>query len=135
MFLRRLSNEQKGLFLELALKAAEANHVIEESEKVLLIAYADEMGIEPIEYSSTELLKIITDMKRISSQKELKQMMVEIVAMTMSDLSYDEEERKFIDNLSAQWGISQDTVEKMRDCVNEYMNIINKMNALIDLGN
>lgn len=135
MFLRRLSNEQKGLFLELALKAAEVNHVIEESEKVLLIAYADEMGIEPIEYSSMELLKIITDMKRISSQKELKQMMVEIVAMTMSDLSYDEEERKFIDNLSAHWEISRDTVEKMRYCVNEYMNIINKMNALVDLEN
>ena len=46
MFLRPLNNEQKELFLSLALAAASANNVLEDSERALLAAYADEMSID-----------------------------------------------------------------------------------------
>ena len=46
MFLRTMNDEQKRLFLTLAERAADANGIREESEENLLIAYADEMGID-----------------------------------------------------------------------------------------
>lgn len=46
MFLNLLNSRQKTLFLNLAIKAAEANDVVELAEKNMLKAYGIEMEIE-----------------------------------------------------------------------------------------
>ena len=48
MFLYLINEKQKNLFLKLALKAAEANGVVELQEKNMLKAFSKEMGIKPI---------------------------------------------------------------------------------------
>lgn len=131
MFLRPLNKKQKELFLELALKAAAANDVIEESEKALLAAYADEMGIEPISDNSLELDAILVGLKEISSVRELNQITFEIAGMMMSDLSYDDTEKEFMNNLASVWGISNEKINEMFECVNEYTDLIKKINVLL----
>ncbi len=72
MFLNLLNKSQKRLFLELAVRATEANGVVEIEEKNMLKEFALEMQETPVystEKSTEDLLKLI---KKDSSEKSLK---------------------------------------------------------------
>ena len=72
MFLNLLNKSQKRLFLELAVRATEANGVVEIEEKNMLKEFALEMQETPVystEKSTEYLLKLI---KKDSSEKSLK---------------------------------------------------------------
>ena len=128
MFLRPLNNEQKELFLNLALAAASANSVIEESEKALLAAYADEMGVDVSLACVQPVEDICTKLKSVSNSKQLNQIMFEIVGMIASDNEYDNQEKNFIMKLSEIFEIPMDRIDEMFICVNEYTSLIKKIN-------
>ena len=67
MYLRPLNNEQNELFLDLALAAATANDVLEDAEKTLLAAYADEMSIDVNKASQMPVEEICRKLKNISN--------------------------------------------------------------------
>ena len=100
MFLRPLNDEQKELFLDLALAAASANDVFEDEEKALLVAYADEMSIDVSKTSEMPVEEICRKLKAISNSKELNEISFEIVGMMMSDNEYDDEEKDFISKMA-----------------------------------
>lgn len=131
MFLRPLNDEQKGLFLNLALAAASANHVIEDSEKNLLIAYADEMGIDVNLAEEMPVEIICARLKEISNSKELNQITFEIAGMMMSDSEYDDAEKSFVSEMARVFEISQDKIDEMFQCVNDYSALIKKINILM----
>lgn len=127
MFLRAMSNDQKHLFLALAEKAADANGVREESEKELLNAYADEMGIESI-VKEKPLDEILSELSNISTPVEVNQMSFEIIGLLMSDGEYDAEEREFITTLSKGLNVPENRINKMFDLVKEYSDLIRSIN-------
>lgn len=100
MFLRSLNNEQKKLFLNLAIEAASANDVIEENEKIFLEAYADEMGICVHDVGNSSMEEVCVRLKDISNSKELNQIAFEIVGMMVSDSEYDKDEKLFISKMA-----------------------------------
>ena len=71
MFLRPLNNEKKELFLDLALAAAIANDVLEDAEKTLLAAYADEMSIDVNKVSQMPVEEICRKLKIISNAEAM----------------------------------------------------------------
>lgn len=133
MFLRTLNNQQKRLFLSLANAAAAANNVVEESEKVLLAAYADEMGIDPDDTNNNanDVEEIFKGLKEISTSKELNQITFEIVGMMISDSEYDDSEKAFIEKMAAVFEIPHERVDKMFQYVNDYSTLIKKINILM----
>ena len=131
MFLRPLKTEQKKLFLGLAKKAALANIVLEESEKQLLAAYADEMDIASTDASDLQLDALCKELKEISSPKELNQITFEIVGMLLSDSEFDTDEQAFLSKVAVAFGISEKTVEEMKQCVNEYIALLKRINRLM----
>ena len=48
MFLSNLNNNQKNLFIQLAIKAAESNGVVPIEQKNMLKAFAMEMNTSPV---------------------------------------------------------------------------------------
>lgn len=131
MFLRPLNNEQKSMFLSLATYAAKANGIVEESEKFLLNAYAEEMGIDITSSSSLTFDEILKELKKISTKKELNQIMFEIVGMMVSDAEFDDEEKTFLQKLSNEFEITKEKVDKMLSYINKYTNIIKEINILL----
>ncbi len=131
MFLRPLSNDQKELFLNLALAAASANNLIEDSERLLLVAYADEMSIDVNKASMMQMDEICRKLKQISNSKELNQIAFEIVGMMMIDNEYDKEEKTFILKMAEIFEIPQSRIDKMFSCANEYSALIKKINVLM----
>ena len=131
MFLRPLNNEQKELFLNLALAAASSNGVFENSEKALLVAYADEMSIDVNKASQMPMEEICRKLKSISNSKELNQITFEIVGMIMSDNEYDDDEKAFISKMTEIFGIPMERINEMFNCVSVYSELIKKINELM----
>lgn len=132
MYLRPLKTEQKKLFLELAKMAASANMVLEKSEKRLLAAYADEMGISTTDTSGLPLDALCRKLKEISSPKELNQMTFEIVGMMLSDSRFDADEQAFLSKVASTFGISEKTIGEMEQCVNDYAVLIERIDRLME---
>lgn len=130
MFLRTMNDEQKRLFLTLAERAADANGIREESEENLLIAYADEMGIDvSIEDIPTE--DIYARLLKISNPVEINQMTFELVGLLLSDGEYDSDEKQFVDKLSVGLKVPKERIEKMFDLVGQYSGLIKSINRIM----
>lgn len=131
MYLRPLNNEQKELFLDLALAAATANDVLEDAEKTLLAAYADEMSIDVNKASQMPVEEICRKLKNISNSKELNQISFEIVGMMISDNEYDDAEKAFISKMAEIFEIPMSRIDEMFNCVNAYSELIKRINVLM----
>ena len=131
MFLRPLNNEQKELFLDLALAAATANNVLEDAEKAMLVAYADEMSIDVNEVAPMPVEEICRKLKAISNSKELNQISFEIVGMMISDNEYDDDEKHFISKMAEIFEIPMSRIDEMFTCVNAYSELIKRINVLM----
>jgi len=131
VFLRPLNKEQKRLFLNLATAAASADNIIKESEKALLAAYADEMGIDVNDAEDNTMEEVCVRLKEISSAKELNQIAFEIVGMMMSDNEYAEAEKVFVNKMAAIFQISNERIEEMFRCVHDYSVLIKRINMLM----
>ena len=131
MYLRPLNNEQKELFLDLALAAATANDVLEDAEKTLLAAYADETSIDVNKASQMPVEEICRKLKNISNSKELNQISFEIVGMMISDNEYDDAEKAFISKMAEIFEIPMSRIDEMFNCVNAYSELIKRINVLM----
>ena len=120
MFLNSLKDSQKNLFLDLAIKAADASGGISEQEKNMLKAFALEMRI-PARYDCGKSEEeILEEIKRKSSRKELKIIVFEILGIMYTDSEYDDSERKFVSLVSERLNIEKQTIDKMENIIKKY---------------
>ena len=129
MFLRQLNDNQKTLFLNLAKEAAKSNGIVNNNEKRLIEAYADEMGINSDVTSSLSVEKICLDLKDISSKKELNQMCFEIASLLLGDM--DSDEHSFLAKVCSIWEIDSSKCDEMLTYINEYIEWMRKVNILL----
>ena len=120
MFLDKLKDAQKELFLELAIKAADSSCGISKEERMMLEAFAKEMNI-PVKYECEKTVKQITDaLIKISNKKELRIIIFEIIGIMYSDSNYDETERKFVKDLQEMFSLDTELVKKMESTILQY---------------
>ena len=131
MFLRQLNDNQKTLFLNLAKEAAKSNGIVNNNEKRLIEAYADEMGINSDVTSSLSVEKICLDLKDISSKKELNQMCFEIASLLLGDMDFDSDEHSFLAKVCSIWVIDSSKCDEMLTYINEYIEWMRKVNILL----
>lgn len=127
MFLMMLNDDQKKLFLKLAVKAAEVNGVVEYEEKNMLKAFALEVKETPIYSADSSTSEILDDLKRISSPKEKRIITFEILGILFSDNEYDEEEKKFVSEIAESFDISRNQIDQMVKLINDYSDLYNKI--------
>jgi len=123
MFLNLLTKNQKRLFLELVVKATEANGVVEIEEKNMLKEFALQMQETPVystEKSTEELLKLI---KMDSSETNLKIIVFEILGVMYSDKVYDSKEKDFINNMVNIFELSQDIPDEFDKLIVKYASL------------
>ena len=65
-----LKDEQKDLFLQLAVQAAKANGKFDETEKEMLIKFANEMNIEPKSESDKSIDELTEELAKITGKEE-----------------------------------------------------------------
>ena len=107
MYLSGLSNEQKELFLDLAIFSMASDGVIEEREKSVAQQYCNEMQIEfrtTTNFSS--YVDVIKKLKEISSESDLKKVTFEFVALMYTDDNFADEEEKLLRCIQEYFGFS-----------------------------
>ncbi len=73
MYLKRLNNEQKELFLDLCISAAMSNNVMEDVEKQLIVQYCEEMQMDDVRFTvQNEVDEAIKQLIEISTDEELR---------------------------------------------------------------
>ena len=127
MFLNLMNKPQKELFMELAIKAAEVNGVVELEEKNMLKAYAIEMQIHARYKTERETEEILNSLLEITCEKERRIIVFEILGMMFSDGVYDEKEEQFVKYISDKAGMSIDDIMNMISVLKEYEKVYKKI--------
>ena len=128
MFLKRLSAEQKELFLDLCIHASTSNNNFTPDEKGKVIEYCEEMHIEIRFDAQTSLAEASERLSEISTEQELRMIVLETAALLISDNTYDDDERNFFESLVKKLGMTKEDTdsvfEMLRDLSAVYQRII-----------
>ncbi|WP_251422541.1 hypothetical protein [Veillonella agrestimuris] len=135
MYLQDLQLEQKVLFMDLAILAAQANDSLEGQEEMMLQEYAREMGIDaPTSYVvNKELSDIINELIAISSQQDLKKIVVELVALLLADNEMDELEEKFLQQFIKATELTQNDVERAKRSIEQLKEVYANLQMFIKI--
>ncbi|MBS5371419.1 hypothetical protein DW944_01590 [Eubacterium ventriosum] len=128
MFLNYLKDESKENFLKLSMAAANANRIIEEEEKQMVLAYCKELGVkEIIPSEKIDIDKVLSELKEKTNKEEKKVIVFEILGLMYSDGEYDEVERNFIDNLINEFEITNEELNRIEELLNQYSELYKKI--------
>lgn len=131
MFLNNLNNKQKKLFIQLAIKAAEANGIVELEEKNMLKSFAIEMNIAPVYNTENNLETILNELVSISSEQELKIILFEILGIVVSDGVFDDDEKNIVKNIVERCKLDTNIVDEMLNALYEYINVYKKIVSIV----
>ena len=121
MFLDRLNNKEKELFLDLAVYASQANGIVEEAEKEAIMGYCREMGVPFYDISKLHPLQEITEFFAGVSKEKKRIVAFEIMGLCATDGETDEVENAFINKFTEEIGLSEDVVNTLQRDIEEYL--------------
>ena len=114
MFLFDLTDEQKELFIDLAIGVVEANGAVDKSEKELLARYCREMALEYREKANiTDYKMVIEKLKEVSDEAVLRKISIEIIALMYADNDLAEEENEILDQMQNIFDFSTHTMGEL----------------------
>ena len=122
-----LKDEQKDLFLELAVVAAKANGNFDETEKEMLIKFANEMKISPKDEVTKSEDEIIDELAKICGKKEKKIILFETIGILNADGEFDEKEAEHLAKIAKKFEISQEDLEYMMSLVSYYVELFDEI--------
>jgi uncharacterized tellurite resistance protein B-like protein len=132
MFLNRLSQEEKGAFLELAHHIARSDNDFSEDQKSIIAKYCMEMQMEDIEYNK-DTFDIYTTLDKIQNPRSRKVILLEIMALIYADDFLHEEERKVLEKILEEFGLNYNLSIVYTQWAKTMLSLYVQGNALIEL--
>ncbi len=132
MYLNLFGKEQKELALDLLIYTAMANDEMEDAEKMKILEYCKEMGIKETRYSPVLSLQE-SEQKFLasSSDSEIKMMLVEIIALAMSDNKVDEKEKDFVKAFMEKAAVSRETMGEILQILKTISYMYENLNSIV----
>ena len=124
MFLDRLNDKEKELFLDLAVYTAQANGVVEETEKNMIMQYCKEMGVAFYDISKLHTLEEIIGVFAKMSKEKKKIVVLELLGLCYADNEFDDVEEAFIKKVSSDIGVKDNIYDILKKDINEYSIIL-----------
>lgn len=132
MFLTELKYEEKQLFLNLCIHAANANDFFVEEEKNMIQDYCREMKIEEPSFLEMKSLEaVIAEINRISDLRSKKIIVLELLGLMMVDKEYDEHEKIFMKTLAEKIGIEKDLFNEIAEKLDKYLQVCNELQEAV----
>lgn len=132
MYLNKLSTEQKELFLDLCIHASMANNEFHEKEKKYIRQYCEEMQLKNVRYTAANEFEAATEqLIKISSETELKIVILELTALLLSDNEYDEMEKQFMEKMLTKANISNDINNQIISSLKKLIGIYAEIDSII----
>ena len=127
MFLEILKDDQKDLFLQLAVLAAKENGYVDEAESEMLLKFANEMKIAPKTEAVLSLDEIIDGLAKSCDKREKKVVLFEAAGIMNTDGEYDDKEYEFLKKIAAKFEISEEELGAMMGLVSDYVALFNEI--------
>ncbi|MBP5530037.1 MAG: TerB family tellurite resistance protein [Lachnospiraceae bacterium] len=127
MFLEILQDDQKDLFLQLAVIAARENGYVDEAESEMLLKFASEMKIPPRAEAIMSLDEIVDELAKSCDKREKKIVLFETAGIMNSDGEYNDEEYEFIKKIADKFEISEEELGAMMGLVSDYVALFNEI--------
>ena len=131
MYLGKLNDEQKNLFLDLCIHGANSNNDFADDEKEMVNAYCTEMQI-PVRYTEeNDLDSCIDRLIKISSEEEIRAILIEITALILADDICDEQEEVFMQKFIKKTGISNDEYKRVSEMLARLSTLYKEINDFV----
>ena len=127
MFLEKLSEREKEVFLDLARATAKANGMVEDSEKEMIRRYCREMSMDEHKIYDEVTVDEAAEFLKGSSSKVRNIIIVELMILCSADGEKDKEEKKFVKDLAEKIGISLETYDILKKDVKAFHEMIHDM--------
>ena len=124
MFLNRLNDRDKEMFLDLAIYASRANGVVEDAEKNMLAQYCKEMDLVPKDETKLSTMEEITAWFSEAEDPIKRIVVIELLGLYYADGDFDNTEKKFALVFAKSIGIDQETYEQLNRDIDEYLTIV-----------
>ena len=130
MFLNSLNSTEKDNFMKLAVALIKADGVVEESEKQILSAYANEMLIPICNLDEQfDVDSIIKEFAMTSTPQTKRIIFLELLALAFADGNYAAEEKALVQQLADAFEFDRAFIEQainLEDAyVAAYMSLVN----------
>ena len=132
MFLNRLDNDEKNLFVSLAAIAANTNGVVTSEEHHMIEEYCREMNIASFDLARTTKYEEIITCYSNSNEQHKKIVILELIGLMYADGEYDEEEKRFVSDFSSRIGIDGSYVEMIETALIKYLEVTRDLLAYIE---
>lgn len=132
MFLKQLNQEEKEIFLKLAIAVIRADEKIEESEKAFITEYAHEMDIPSydlnVDIEANSLFKTVNE-KSTNTVKRI--FLVELTACAYADGDFGKEESDLINSMIKEFGLEKSDLDKCEELLNNYTSAAAALSSFI----
>lgn len=124
MFLDRLNDKEKEMFLDLTVYTSQANGVVEDTEKNMILQYCKEMGVAFYDISKLHSLDEIIAVFSKSSKEKKRIVVLEILGLCYADGDFDTVEQAFAKKFSQDIGLKEDVFDILSRDIKEYSIIL-----------
>ena len=123
MFLEKLSEREKEVFLDLVKATAKVNGVVEDAEKDMISAYCREMNIDVFKIYDEKNVDEAAAYFSESSSKVKNIVVVELLILCSADGERDAEEKLFVAEVAEKMGVPGETYEILKKDVKDYLSL------------
>lgn len=132
MYLKKLTREEKEIFLGLTYSIAAADNDFSSSEKELIAEYCREMQLETtIEVKKESFEDLINKINKISNDESKRIITFECIGLAMIDNNYDIKEREIINKMLSIFGLESNFANECEKIIQEYIIFQTKIDELI----
>jgi hypothetical protein len=133
MFLNKLDNDSKEIFLYLAHHMARCDKSFSDMQKNLINGYLKEMNIQDVDFKEDEF-SLIDCLKKVTNKEYQKVILIELLAIVYSDNIMHESEKEIIDTMVDTWGINSSLVVVYGEWSRSLLSLYIQGEALLELN-
>ena len=132
MFLNQLNNEERSIFLKLAIAVIKADGKLEEKEKLFVAEYSREMGVTDYDLNENiEPLGLAEKIGKSSTDAVKRIFLLELVALANADGEFAESEKSLILSLLQKFELTENQLNESLKLLAEYNDVSAKLTAFI----
>ena len=133
MFLNRLDNNSKEVFLSLAYYISTVDSSYENVQKTLIVKYLQEMNISDIEFKINEF-SLVECVKKVTNKEYKKIILIELLGIINNDNIITSIEKDMIDTIVDTWNINSSLVVVYSEWSKNLLSLYVQGEALLELN-
>lgn len=132
MYLSKLNNEKRHLFLDLELYLSKTDGDFSDSEKRIIDTHCIEMHIDNNRYEcELSLDQVFRELREKCTTEEKRIIFIEIVAVVIADDVYHDSEKHIIERLAEVLSITENEVEYAFNAVAQMRDAYEKISGFV----